>query len=110
MQKQNLVFLPRFSVSLFHVQLQMERYQKNWLKFILKENSYVYVSYLSLYLHIYKFEKNIVEKISATITKHRNMWGFFLSLLEFVNCFDQGLLYLDGRNSQKYLHQTKADF
>ena len=22
----------------------------------------------------------------------------------------QGLLYLDGRNSQKYLHQTKADF
>ena len=22
----------------------------------------------------------------------------------------QGLLYLDGRNSQKYLHQTWADF
>ena len=22
----------------------------------------------------------------------------------------QGLLYLDGRNSQKYIHQTQADF
>ena len=30
-----------------------------------------------------------------------------------MNCkyiFRQGLLYLDGRNSQKYLHQTQADF
>ena len=24
--------------------------------------------------------------------------------------FNQGLLDLDGRNSQKYLHQTQADF
>ena len=24
--------------------------------------------------------------------------------------FGQGLLYLDGRNSQKYLHQDQADF
>ena len=23
---------------------------------------------------------------------------------------NQGLLYLDGRNSQKYLHQDQADF
>ena len=26
------------------------------------------------------------------------------------NPLNQGLLYLDGRNSQKYLHQTQADF
>ena len=26
------------------------------------------------------------------------------------NALEQGLLYLDGRNSQKYLHQTQAYF
>ena len=27
-----------------------------------------------------------------------------------IFCINQGLLDLDGRNSQKYLHQTWADF
>ena len=42
----------------------------------------------------------------------------FVKPLEYTNmAFDrpilqliQGLLYLDGRNSQKYLHQDQADF
>ena len=33
----------------------------------------------------------------------------FAKLLTKIK-LDQGLLYLDGRNSQKYLHPTQANF
>ena len=36
--------------------------------------------------------------------------NFLREILSSKGGVIQGLLYLDGRNSQKYLHQTKADF
>ena len=36
--------------------------------------------------------------------------SYKIRLIDFWFLFRQGLLNLDGRNSQKYLHQTKADF
>ena len=39
-----------------------------------------------------------------------NFHDFFSFGFWYTTVIIQGLLYLDGRNSQKYLHQDQADF
>ena len=57
------------------------------------------------------FIKNNQECVFRLALENSQCWYF---RFDFLGCkllqFRQGLLYLDGRNSQKYLHQDQADF
>ena len=47
------------------------------------------------------------EKLERAI---KEVWGFEATFFVGLQLCTQGLLDLDGRNTQKYLHQTWADF
>ena len=49
-----------------------------------------------------KKSPNCFDVYSVKSKQARDLTGRFIAI--------QGLLYLDGRNSQKYLHQDQADF
>ena len=50
-------------------------------------------------------------KAQSYLMYSRNLSSLILIFTENVYCtINQGLLYLDGRNSQKYLHQDQAYF
>ena len=53
----------------------------------------------------YEFQTLRSNQAPAAYYVRSNNW----IIVEF-HYLDQGLVYLDGRNSQKYLHQTQADF
>ena len=55
---------------------------------------------------IFYLQKNI--KVHIFWAGHKILRNLHLTFS--VCTVDQGLLYLDGRNSQKYLHQTQANF
>ena len=54
-----------------------------------------------------EFDANALSKVTATFFHNYVIRTTHIYQYLWIG---QGLLYLDGRNSQKYLHQTKADF
>lgn len=107
MQKQNLVFLPRFSVSLFHVQLQMERYQKmGWDSFWRKIFSKFLFSILKWSQQPISKPQIIIFfpkiKILSLLTKAAD--GFFGKINSFIGiilfCLFSCLFWLSIKNFQ----------
>ena len=68
---------------------------------------------LSNYQSMDKLASKIWDRKSADVTYDQSLKRvpkFGAHFNPHLDAIIQGLLYLDGRNSQKFLHQTQADF
>ena len=56
-------------------------------------------------------QTKLYEKLKRMKKSSKHMLLTYRVRFSMYKCtLDQGLLYLDGRNSQKCLHQTQANF